>query len=378
MTIVAISLLAIHDEITQEVIILYAVSLFPFAFLIDWYFQGTQHLETVGGSRAVSLVVFVALLFLFVRSPSDIIFVPLAYFVNTTLNSAILFFIYRRRIGQKDADTPAQPKGMRWREILHQSIPIGGAAFMGQAVLSFPVILLGIFATTIDIADFSVASKLVFFLLSIDRAIYNLFYPLVARTMVANRQGIAAQVGRILGYLLIIALPISIGGIIVAHPLIRLVFGVQYQSAGFLLQVLLLYFLFTVLNSIFAYVVIAAGNEKRYSAIIVTVSGLLLLALVPLTYFWSAAGAAAGLALGECLMMALMYRECLRSVQLRMAVGWIKPFVAAVVMAAVLLVLPATNIFVSLAVGATSYAAVLTSLKGITKNDLLFLKERLI
>jgi O-antigen/teichoic acid export membrane protein len=249
---------------------------------------------------------------------------------------------------------------------------------MGQAVLNFPIILLGIFATSLDIGYFSAASKLVFFLLAIDRAIYSLFYPLVAKTAASKPAELAAQIRRVLRYLFIIALPICVGGLVVARPIIALTFGSQYEESVPLMQILLLYFLFTVLNSIFAYAVIAVGNEKRYSTIIVTISLLLFAFLVPLTLFWKARGASIGMVIGEFFMMALMYRECRKSLQKPLVLWFMRPLASSLLMGTILIILPSTNFFVSLSVGIVAYALVLLLLKGLTKEDLVFLKERLI
>ncbi len=158
--------------------------------------------------------------------------VPVAYFVNAALNAAILYFIYRKGINDATNINDTPPVNLRWKSLLRQSLPVGAAVIIGQAVLNLPVILLGMFATSFDIGNFSAASKLVFFLLSIDRAVYILFYPLVARSIATTPAEVGKQVSRILNYIMIAILPICAGGLVLARPVVMLVFGSQYRGLG--------------------------------------------------------------------------------------------------------------------------------------------------
>ena len=370
------SLIFLHDTTMRYVIILYSASLLPFAIQIEWFFQGKQKIAALGASRAAGLLLFVALLFFIVKSGSDILLVPVAYFGGAALNAAMLYFIYRRGKSETSLVNDIPPVTLRWKSLLQQSLPVGAAVIIGQAVLNLPVILLGVFATTFDIGNFSAASKLIFFLLSIDRAVYVLFYPLVSRTIAAAPAEVGKQVSRILYYILIAILPICAGGLVLARPIIILVFGSQYEGSIILLQILIFYFLFTILNSIFAFVVIAAGKERHYSAIIVAVSSVLLALLVPLTYYWKATGASFGMVGGEFVMMALMFRQCRKAISTELVFNPTMPLLCSVIMGGILLGLSHSGLYVSIPIGIAIYSVSMFLLKGIRKDDIIFLKER--
>ena len=371
------TVILVRDVTTAYVVIFYLASLLPFALQLEWFFQGTQRIAALGASRAAGLLVFVLLVIFIVKSEADIILVPAAYFVSAAVNAIVLYFANQKKRTEDRALIKNTPSAtVRWSSILRQSLPVGAAVIIGQAVLNLPVLLLGVFATTADIGNFSAASKLIFFLLAIDRAIYVLFYPLVAKSIKSAPLGVGKQVSRILNYVLIVVLPICTGGLVLARPIIVLIFGPAYENSSLLLQILLFYFLFTILNSIFAFVVIAAGNEKRYSAIMVTVSSALIVALVPLTYYWKAAGASCGMAAGECLMMVLMFRQCRASISPRLQFQSIKPAVSALCMGLVIVSLPFTALYVLIPLGMIIYFVSMIVLRGIGKEDLIFLKER--
>ncbi|MGA9406319.1 MAG: oligosaccharide flippase family protein, partial [Bacteroidota bacterium] len=372
------SFFLVHDATIRLILILYAVSILPFAFQIEWFYQGKQRVAALGASRATALLSFVVLLFFLVTSQRDILLVPVVYFVNVVVNAAILFLIYWKEKQNTFGDDAALPINLGWKSLLRQSLPVGAAAIIAQAVLNLPVILLGFFATSFDIGNFSAASKLIFFLLSIDRAVYILFYPLVARSIATTPGEVGKQVSRILNYMLMIILPICMGGFVLARPVVMIIFGSQYENSVVVAQILIFYFLFTILNSIFAFVVIAAGKEKNYSAVIITVSSVLLVLLVPLTYYWKAPGASCGMVAGECLMMVLMYRQCCKSISTTLVFRAIKPLICSAIMGAVLFTFSTTTPFLSIPIGIGIYSAFMFLLKGIQRDDIVFLKERLL
>ncbi|MGA7160566.1 MAG: flippase [Bacteroidota bacterium] len=375
---IAVSFLLLHDTMTRLVVILYSASILPFAFQIEWYYQGKQRVAALGASRATALFTFVLLIFLCVTSKRNILMVPVVYFVNVILNAAILFWIYRKDTQNVRHVVSPIHEALDWKSLLRQSLPVGAAAIIAQAVLNLPVILLGIYATSFDIGNFSAASKLIFFLLSIDRAVYILFYPLVARTIATTPHEVGSQVSRILNYMLMAILPVSVGGFVLARPVVALIFGSQYEDSVILVQILIFYFLFTILNSIFAFVVIAAGKEKSYSAVIIIVSSLLLVLLVPLTYYWKAPGASCGLVAGEFLMMVLMYFQCRKAISRTLTITITKPIICSALMGSVLFSMSSSGILLSIPVGIAVYFAFMLLLKGFNKDDIDFLKERLL
>lgn len=368
----------VADRFIRLTIVLYSASLLPYALQIGWYFQGRQRIAAIGLSQSVSFLVFVILLSLLVTSSADVLAVPVVFFVSTAINAGLLYWFHlRERSATADGESVTEPSP-GWKSLLWQAIPVGAASIMAQFALNLPVILLGFFAATSDIGDFSVASKLVFFLLVIDRAIYVLFYPFVSRTYAADPTKLGGQVQRILGYILVLTLPICVGGALLSGRLITLLFGPGYESSSPLLQILIFYFLFTILNSIFAYVIIAAGKERRYSVIVVGISTILFAALIPLTYCWKGIGASYGMVGGELAIMTLMYRECRKLLPPKLTAAALKPAIGSVIMGLFLLSSPHVELFSSIGVGILIYFSCMVLLRGITKEDVVFLKERLI
>ena len=77
-------------------------------------------------------------------------------------------------------------------------------------------------------------------------------------------------------------------------------------------------------------------------------------------------------------MTALMYGECRKSISPRLVTAAVKPLISSLIMAAILLSFPHVGLTLSLTLGITSYVLSLVLLKGFTKEDIIFLRERFI
>ena len=245
-----LSFMFIHNEQLRITSILFSFSLLPMASHIEWYFQGKENISAVSvGKFSWSLLYTIGIL-LFITSHNDFRIVPIVFFAAVSIQAIILFVQYKKQLPVEKIPTPSDVHFSR-SELLKISLPLGSATIIAQAFITLPTILLGFFSFPSDIANYSIASKLVFFVLAIDRIMYMLFFPFVARLHYRSPKTLQQYMPIIFKYIIIVCLPITVGGGILAKPLLLLIFGAQYSESAVLLQILLWYFLFTILNSFF-------------------------------------------------------------------------------------------------------------------------------
>ncbi len=374
---VSASFFFIHESELRFVVMLYALSILPFAFQIEWFFQGKERIDVIGINRFLATAVFTIGILVFARSTLALFIVPVSFFASSLVNATALFISMKKFPDTPDAVSNSSIGSISWRSLLKQALPIGSAGILAQIVLNLPVFLLGIFSTTTEIGNYSAASKIVFFLLAIDRAIYFLFYPLIARNFSLAPENVPVHVHRAVRYTLIAAVPLCAGGVVLAQPIVNFIFSKSYSDAVVLFQILIFYFLFTILNSIFAYVLIAGGKEKRYSAITISISLILLAGLVAATAWWNAIGAAAIMALGEGVMMTAMFNAMKKIVPLKNYSFVFTTLASSLVMVAAVFALR-NYAMAAIPVGVALYCVCLIMLKELTKSDLMFLRERLV
>ncbi len=378
---------------------LFSCVVLPVSFQAEWYFQGKESLSIIGVGKMAAAVLFTIAIVLVLTPEIYHWFVPLGYGAGMSVQAVIIWMAYRRsaRTGknartQTDAadathiltPDPAEPprhtspQPYSWRSVIRQALPVGAAVIAAQALLNFPSIALGIFSTTAEVARFSTAAKLIFFVLAIDRVMYAIFFPFVARTHAHAPLTLSVHLERITKYIFLICVPICIGGSVLAPRILQAVYGAPYASAAPLLQIQLWYFFFTIMNSLFAYPLIAIGHERYYGTATTIIAVSTIVVLVPLTIYFSAVGASAGLVLGELALASSMAWKARALFPTRSFAHIVKPVASSLVMASFLLIFSYISLFILVPAAALVYAAAAFAVRAFDNNDLLFLKERLV
>lgn len=94
-----------------------------------------------------------------------------------------------------------------------------------------------------------------------------------------------------------------------AGSILETVFGEEYASGSRTLAIVSWYPAVTLLNSYFAYSLIAAGRERSYLRVSVVSAVVSAVMILLFTRLWGAEGAAAAIVAGEVVMTTIMYRE---------------------------------------------------------------------
>ncbi len=369
--IISLFFLEQHLQLTT---VLFLCSLFPSAFLLEWYFQGKENLAIIGVGRTVWSIIYTAFIVLFVHSSQKLYLVPIAWGISLIIQATVLLFFYKQSVNDEEKITNT----ISWKTLLQQSFPVGKVAIITQILLNLPFILLGYIGTTTEIAHYSAASKLVFFLLVIDRILYFIFFPLLSRTFVNSPELLSKHVERLVKYLLILCLPICGGTILFSSSLISFIFGNSYEEASLLLQIQIWYFFFTVCNSIFSFTLLAIEKEQLYSRVTTFISICTILGIILFTYFGKSIGASYGMTIGEAILAMVMWYKVHTIISVKIIRHLLQSLLATFIMIGCLIFLPTMHIVFSILAGFFIYGIAIIIVGGFTKEDFLFIKERLV
>jgi O-antigen/teichoic acid export membrane protein len=80
--------------VTKTVILFYALSIFPFALLLEFVFQGREEMEYIGISRIFQYGVYIIVLFILVRNSQHILMVPISFLFGYCAAAVFLIFIF--------------------------------------------------------------------------------------------------------------------------------------------------------------------------------------------------------------------------------------------------------------------------------------------
>jgi O-antigen/teichoic acid export membrane protein len=200
----------------------------------------------------------------------------------------------------------------------------------------------------------------------------------VAHLAKHDRDELGRLYARVVGHLVILGLPIAVGGSLLAEPIMRLLFGEPYVPAAGISALLLLGLVFHYPAIMFSTTALGTGRERLValtfgSSVVINVA--LNLLLLPR---WGTEGAAMAMLGSQAWLAAGLGLTNLRQrLPLPPAARMAKAVVATALMAAALLVLRDAPLPLAVLAGALVYAAALLALRALEPEDVARLPRRL-
>ena len=369
---VVIALVAIHDRITAAVVGVMAMSVLAQAFWVDWYFQGREALAPVALARTVSAFVYLAAVLLFVHGPRDLLWVGGGAVMGDVFAADVMIrFLRKRGVAVRVDLHPATVV-----RLLRESLPLTVGGILAYLSINFPPLVLAILATQARVGVYGAASKLVFFLLVGDRILSTLLLPASARLHAKSSDLLAGTLRQALRWVLVVALPVAVGGMILAEPIVRLVFGSAYSASAGVLRLFIWYFLLTMVHTVGTTGVIAVGRERAYGRIMMITAVLYAVSVSVGVWFFQEQGAAAGVVFSEAVSAALLFRDLHRTIRIGRPERLAGLIAAVTVMTVIVVLLRGSGVAIPVAAGAVGYLVTLGLARGLTRDDLRSLRER--
>lgn len=369
--IAACSFLWIPLGTERWLILIFAASIFPQAFFLDWYFQGKETMKIIGAARVCSSAVYTALAVVLVHAPEQILWVACAAVLGDSAASLLLIRKFKKE--HPEVRLFVSPSF----GLLKQSIPLSIGVVIAALVINYPPFVLSFFQSTSEVGIYSSASKLVFFLLIGDRLLSSVFLPASMRKQEESPQKLASMISIATHWILIAALPVAVGGILFSERFIVLVFGEAYIDASGVLKILVWYFFLTMLHTIFTSGLLAVHQEKAYGKIM-TVTAVLYAVIVALgAILFGSLGAAFGVVLSEGISLFMMWHALRKILPLFPPLTTPRILGAACIMELFLIVGYDWNILILIPAGAAVYAFCLLVFKALRFQDIKIILAKL-
>ena len=364
--IVLIALFLPKPATVKWLLAIYAGAVVVQSVMFEWVFIGAEQMGFVSFSRIVTSCAYFGLVLFLVRTPGSVLLVPVAFGAATALGALVLFVAYAPRFGLPRL----RFRLTGWRSLLKSAWPIGASSLLTQLHVNLGLILLGLTATFQQAGIYNSAYRLVFFLMTLDRVFYTVFFPVVSRFLKNQPGRLAELVGTAVRMILALSIPFCVGAFILARPILGLVFSAGYVGAFPVLRILVWFLPLSMFNSLVGYTLLAAGNERlflRNTAIGVGAAVIFNLVAIPLA---GSTGAALAIVAGEASLLVLMGQALLKMVRPKLELRTLAPLVAAAAMAVVVYLLRGMNLVGCIGFGALTYSVFLLLLRGITAEDI--------
>jgi O-antigen/teichoic acid export membrane protein len=287
------------------VVRLYLLSLFSYALLTEWYFQGIREYRSILIWKVVSGLVYAGLLFAGVHTTQDVQWVPVYFFIAILAAAIVLLFLRRR----EDRLLPSRGDWRRYRQLLTQMSSVGVGGILAQGVQLLPPLALGYFASTADAGVLGAVLKIVFLALVLDRVFIALFLPIVSRLWASDRERLEPAMASILRIVIIVAFSAATVVALFAPALLQIIYGDAYTRGALALSILAGFVTATLINTPISYTLIAIGEERRYFQANVIGGIISIVAILVLTALLGLIGAALGMVISEFCFVGAMYLE---------------------------------------------------------------------
>jgi len=268
---------------------------------LKWAFMGQQLMSKVAVGLMCSQFVFAMGVFALVRTPEDIVWVPLSWLVGELVIVGYFWRSFIRSHGRPVFSV--HPRGII--SALRPAFTMGAAHAVSLINYTFDSVLIGIMLGPGSLGWYAAAYKPVTAALTIPASYFMGLFPTLSRSYAENRSRFHSLIGRSLRLTALVSLPFGVTASILAAPLIDFLFGPNYLPGVPALQLLAWSVVLVTLRGNFRQGLIAAGKQRLdllCAVIAVSANIVFNLILVPL---YGIAGAAVATLCSELLWLFL-------------------------------------------------------------------------
>jgi O-antigen/teichoic acid export membrane protein len=268
-----------------------------------------------------------------------------------------------------------------WRFLFREAVPVGVSALLFVSYSRIGTIALELSQTSTEVGLFNAAFSLTRNLGVIPVAFSGAILPTFAQLAVRGVREVSLAYTKALNFMLILALPIAVGGTFLASQLVHLIYGPDFTGAGSAFQIVVWALLFLFLSLITRSALQGIDRQALWAYVLAAGFGANLALNVLLVPRIGIEGASLALLAADVIVFVLSFGLVARHLSLSVttiAARALKPLASALLMGAVLYVLRDINLFLSLIIGAAVYALLLLLFRTFDREDVSLIKGALV
>jgi O-antigen/teichoic acid export membrane protein len=313
-----------HD---REFLLITGISVLFVPFNVDWFFSGREKFKLVTLRTLAAKLIALGGLFIFVRTREDII--PyLILTVAANLSSQIWNFEYMLK-----TEVKFRFKNLQIKKHLNAVLVLFASNIAISVYTMLSTLLLGFLSDYTQVGYYTSAFKVSTIVLPIVTAMSPVIVARINTIKVEkdNQAEILRLLKKSFGYMMLLAVPATIGLIMIAPCFVPLFFGAEFIPATVSLQILSPLIVVVGLSNLFGIqVLVAMGHEKKLLAAVLfgTISNFCLNLLLIGKY--GSVGASVASVIAEIMVTASTFIFALRVIPFRINTGSIfQPILAA-------------------------------------------------
>ena len=305
-----LSAMLVLDRSVGMLLLIYGLSCLVNAFLVDWYFIGTGRTGWVAAARITKQVVFFAGVVLTCIASRTLLWVPVAWVLADSAAALYLAVGTRRDPGRLRVAFDRRVS----KNLLGSSWSIAASAILVAVIYRAGTLILAARCPGVEVGYYGAAFFLVMAAIMLVHAFGQSLFPVMCRHFAhGSLEELRRTLGSGLRFTTTFILPMSVGGVLVARPLIELIYGRAYLPAVPMFQVLMTAVFVIAVNTVVARGLWAVRKEKQYLVVVVFQGATTVLTAVLLVGRFRGVGAACSVLAGELTGLA-GYAWCLSRV----------------------------------------------------------------
>jgi len=330
-------------------------------------FQAYENMRFYAITNIIEKFLWAGLLLLVIFMKTTLLNVALATLTSAFLGLLITYWLAKKNLVKISLETD----WIFWKSIIIQALPFALTSLFSLINFKIDQVILSFMQSDIILGWYSAAYKIIDILALIPSLLLTALYPVFSRYHKENEILLKKGFDLALRYVIILAIPVVIGVFLVADKLILLLYGTEYFNSISVLRILIFISLISFINTPLFVMLNAIGKQKItmiYTAIIACVNTIMNILLIPIL---SIKGSALATIIAEITFLILSSYQLRKSgFELRLFQKIIKPLIAGIIMAVVMLLIIKTSIFIIIPIAAITYFVVLFLIKEFDKEDI--------
>ena len=260
-----------------------------------------------------------------------------------------------------------------WREVARRSLPLGISIALNLIYLRGDVFLLSLFRSQHEVGLYGASYRVLDLLTMIPTMFMGLVLPGLSRAFAGEeRENLRRYLQRSFDFLVLLALPITMGGFAIGTQLMQTVAGPAFILSGTILNVLIWGVPGIFLGTLYGHAIVALRKQRvmiwGYGSV-AAAAVVLYLIVIPRSGVWGAAGVTILSEVAIATITFFLVARTIRSIPNLRIAG--KALLSALGMTVFLLALPMeTSVAISIPLGGLIYVALLALMRAVPKDML--------
>ena len=330
-------------------------------------FQKNLVMKKLVIGEIVGRIVLLILVFIFLKLKLSLLAIILAVVLGSFANFLLIFIFANQYVKIKFLFDFAY-----WRYILSETWPLAISVILNLIYFKIDSVFLSLMKSSEAVGLYGAAYKILEVLVTLPNMFVGLVLPILSYYAFLNREKFVQVFKKAFDLLIMAGLPLVVGGLFLAKPLVILIGGKEFSAAAPIFQILIFAIGALFLGSLSGHTIVAINKQRQmvFGYLTVAILGVILYLILipPFSYY----GAAIGTVITECSIATIGYVIILRFMKFRLPYKlFLKSLLASLIMAGFLYFMKEINILIQMVVAGGIYLIVLYLIKGFTKELIL-------